>query len=980
MRKFAIVIIGLWCLMPLVSANDVEDRFHEVKLLFEARNKSAQNELKQYLKDYPYTTYDSEVQLMMGVLQTERGKYKNALKSFQKVEWKQLTRDEQPMFFFYRGYAYLNHEEHQAAAACFKTLRDSDSPYRVQGSYYYAYCWYLEQDYDRALPEFLDIEHTSQYKHIVPYYIVQIYYAKHQYEEVYDRIRYLLEENPNNPNNAELHRILGEIYYSQGKYDVAATNLKEYERIHQSILDKKGKPKEPLLREDLYLIGMSEYRLGQYQDAIAYFKRVKQLQDTLSENTCLHLGHAYIQVNDREKAKLSYSAAMRFNLSPKVREEAMYNYALTCYESGTALGESIQAFEDFLATYPNTQHAQQVYALMASMYMSSKNYLAAYESIGKVQDPSSKMQQTRQYLRYQIGVDKFVQGKMKECQEWMNEVIANATEGSVYKTEAYYYRAEADYRLQEYEGCIRDVRTFLSQVNVAQSKNVHHADYLLGYALWATSQYSDAESSFRLYLTHADPAHNTYSDALNRIGDCCFNNRQFAPAIEAYQHVIDINKSGVDHALYQQAYAYGLSHRYEDKVNNLNLLNHKYAKSDYADDGLYELARALLQLNRNEDATQAYEQLITRYPHSPLAKQASLELAMTYRNMGQKELAIAAFQKTIEQYPGSKEAYLALENMEQVYVENNDINTYLEYARGLGQMNMNISSQEDSLTYAAAELQYMLGNYAASAAGFGTYLSQFCPTGRYCATATYYAADAHYRMGDKQQAEALYTQLSETGSNQYVEETYTRLAELAFDRQDYAKAREAFRYLARTATQQPTQTAARLGALRCSYQLQDQPDLITVATQLLEDNALSPAVRDEALYNRAKAYLSGQQWEEAMADLAVLAKNVKIETGAEAKYLMAVCYQQIGQNDAAETEIMDFAGMKTPHQYWLAKSFILLSDLNLAKGETFQAKQYLLALQQNYKGEDEIQSIITEKLNAIALSEQPQTIEEEEEL
>ena len=46
---------------------------------------------------------------------------------------------------------------------------------------------------------------------------------------------------------------------------------------------------------------------------------MKQEKDTVSESTCLHLGHAYMKTEDYEKAKLAYAAAMNFRFNPAVR-------------------------------------------------------------------------------------------------------------------------------------------------------------------------------------------------------------------------------------------------------------------------------------------------------------------------------------------------------------------------------------------------------------------------------------------------------------------------------------------------------------------------------------------------------------------------------------------------------------------------------------------------------------------------------------
>ena len=82
----------------------------------------------------------------------------------------------------------------------------------------------------------------------------------------------------------------------------------------------------------------------------------------------------------------------------------------------------------------------------------------------------------------------------------------------------------------------------------------------------------------------------------------------------------------------------------------------------------------------------------------------------------------------------------------------------------------------------------------------------------------------------------------------------------------------------------------------------------------------------------------------------------------------------------AEQEVMSFMQMQTTQQYWLAKSMILLADINLQRNDSFQAKQYLLALQANYKQTDDIQSIVAEKLRALEEKEDTPEIEEEETL
>ena len=959
MKRALYILIGFVFSTAVTFAQEYQTAFTELQQQFEQRSPATINHLKQYLKDYPYTPYSDEILLMEGVLQTEKGKYKQAIKLFNQVKSKNLSRQTQPMWYFYMGYAYIQQQEYDQALPLFLTLTKHQTLYTPHAHYYAGYCYYCKQDFPHAMAEFLAVESLGGYKQIAPYYIVQIYYAQHEYDQIYDRAEKLLTDFPDNPHNDELHRMLGEIYYQDSAYNEAINHLQTYRTLR---LEQKQEP----LRNDLYLLGMANYSAGYYANAIDYLKEVKEQQDSISENTYLHLGHSYLRVGDEEKAKLSYAAAMRFKINDQLREEAMYNYVQITYLQGSALGENITAFQDFLTEYPNTKYANKVYALMADMYLTSKNYQAAYEALSEIQHPDAKMQETKQYLRYQLGMDAFLQGKMQDAIEWMTQVINNDKKTSQYKTEAYYVRAESQYRMHQYATCLEDIKQYESQSNVANSPNQVPAMYLKGYALFNQQQMKDAEYTFRQYLAKADNQTTTYADASNRLGDCLFYSRQFDDAIATYQQVVEHNTTGVDYALFQQGYAQGLLHRYPNKIQTMQTLETRFPHSDYADDALYEQARAHLQLDQYKEAIKAYTQLTTDYPNSNKAAKSALEIGMTYRTLKQYDSAIQAYKNTIQRYAGSEEAYAALEGLEQVFVETNRISDYLAYTKTLDKVNMQAATSEDSLVYVTAELQYMMGNYEQAAAGLTTYLTSFCPGGRYCMIAQYYAANSYYRLKQYDNAIDQYSALADMAGNPYMEEACMRVAELSYDKGEYRTASYYFQRMEEIASSSAMRTTAQLGVLRCSHLLGDKATTVEAANRLLEEQSIADDIRKEALYYRAKAHLEDNQFGLAVVDLTPLAKEVRTAMGAEAKYQLANCYFQLGSIDMAEEEIMSFTKMQTSQQYWLAKSLILLSDINVARNDLFQAKQYLLALQSSYRQEDDIQSIITQKLSAIA--------------
>ena len=147
-------------------------------------------------------------------------------------------------------------------------------------------------------------------------------------------------------------------------------------------------------------------------------------------------------------------------------------------------------------------------------------------------------------------------------------------------------------------------------------------------------------------------------------------------------------------------------------------------------------------------------------------------------------------------------------------------------------------------------------------------------------------------------------------------------AEVQFNQQQMAEALASYKMLKEKATNVERRQLAETGILRCAFLLRDDVETIHAATEVLAEAKLSPELKNEALYD-AQEYA------------------------------------------AAEKELLNYIEQSTPHAYWLARSFVLLSDVYVAMGKDLDARQYLLSLQQNYQGNDDIESMIEDRLKKL---------------
>lgn len=945
---------------PKTNAGQIhEAEYYLVANAYELRQENVLVYLKDFLGKHPYTTFADKVYFMTGILLYEQKDYASALKYFSRVNPERFGNEDRTQFLFCKGYACLETGAYQEAEAIFGKLRLQQSEYQTDAIYYYAYACYTLKNYTDALPEFQRIENNEKYREKVAYYLFQIYYHMEDFREM-DRMADLILKNyPNSPSNAEIYRIKGEVAYQKKDYNSAIENLKRYEKLSPQ-----------MLRNDLYIMGISHLKTMRYNSAIPYFQKVTTEQDALTENTYMHLGNAFVKINDKVNGRLAYEAALRTNFDKQVREEAMLNYALTTYETTSAFGESISALEQFLNEFPASRNANRVKAYLANEYMSTKNYDMAYQSILKIAQPNDKILEAKQYILYQLGTESFTQNNFEKAVNCFNQALQTPVSGQ-YAAESYYWRSESYYRLNMWDKSISDLKTYLGLNNAAKNRNYTIAHYSMAYAHFSQKNFREARKYFELYAgLERNKQSDLYADALNRTGDCFFYERDFKNAEIMYSRAANVSQNTGDYALFQSAYVAGLQKKYTTKISRLNDLVLSYPKSEYVDDAMYETGRAYLMIDNSNEALQIYRKLVAELPNSEMSRRAALEIGMIYMNEERLDDAITAFKKVIAAYPGTPEAYTALESMENAYVELNNVTAYLAYAKTINMtLPGNNVSREDSISYVAAEKQYMAAAYKQAISGFRLYLNNYCAGGRYCTVARYYLADSYYKLQDYDNALSEFNLLTKLQGNQYLQEAYMRCAEITFDKRDYAASLTYFQQFENVATSTDKKNIARLGILRCSYHLNDHNKTIQIAGEIIADGRSSSDVIAEARYNRAKSLIATNDFSGALSDLKITSTDTRTSNGAETKYLLARVYFDMNNLNLSEQEILDFAKKNTPYQYWLARSFVLLSDIYIRQNNDFQAKQYLLSLQKNYTAEDDIQLMIQERLNSISTRE-----------
>ena len=120
----------------------------------------------------------------------------------------------------------------------------------------------------------------------------------------------------------------------------------------------------------------------------------------------------------------------------------------------------------------------------------------------------------------------------------------------------------------------------------------------------------------------------------------------------------------------------------------------------------------------------------------------------------------------------------------------------------------------------------------------------------------------------------------------------------------------------------------------------------------------------EAKFTKACALEADGKVDEAIALWQSGAANTSELYGAKSAYRAAEALFESGKNKQALSAAQKFVKSGSKQRYWVARGFILLSDIYKANGNKYEARQYLEALRENYPGDEtDIKMMIESRLN-----------------
>lgn len=915
--------------------------------------------LDNFASSYPASPHTLEAQLLAADYFFFNKDFAEALVRYQDLDFKALDPGMRCQYTYRLALSMTKRGFFREARPLFQSLT-GNPVYGLTADYYLAYLDYVEGNYDEAYSAFSRLPEGGGTKSrrgnrayvsdgIEPgYYMTQIEFLREQYQDVIRHGRALIEKRPVEELLPETYRVVGESYYRTGVPDVARQYLEEY-------VDMTDSPNH----SGAYTLGVILYDDGDFKRTAELMAPICDSEGELAQGAWFYIGQCAVKERDDNKAAIAFEKAYKLDYDSNVTEKALYNHITSLLRGGNLpFSRSSSLLKEYIQRFPSAPHSAKVRETLAEAYCRQGEYAKALEYINAIKSPSKDALRLKQQALFFLGVEEMSNGLPSDAATHLREAADMNSVDNALATQATLWLGDALYAGKLYGKASTEYEKFLKAG--PSTPNYDLALYNLAYSLYQQDKFAKAAQYFLQAANASSLSGSQRANARLRRADCLFYSRDFKGAREAYQQVISNNDPGADYASLRHATLRGLLGDVPGKLKELQSLANRYPGSDWDAAALLEQGATYYDQGDVAQAEIVYRQLTEQHNDRPEARTAGLRLAQTLRGEGRIPDAIEAYENVISEWPSSEEAVSAHQDVISLHATQGSLEDYAEWLTHInGAPRISVDEME-KLEFDAAEDAFSedVNNYTL----LERYVDKY-PDGAYIARALYDIADAKYEKRDFSGAVSAIDSLLDKRPDSPVSGPALLLKGeiLENHRLSSDSRKQAYDSYAKATSRgnKDIYLPGLQGMMRTS---DSDSEILSIARKIQSIGGEQDAM-EEAAYYEAEALIRRGHSQEGTAILRRLAGNPADLFGAKAAVALAEWQLRNKQYKNAEKTLVAFTDSGTPHNYWLARGFILLADVYEAQNKKYLAKEYLQSLKENYPGDEpDITEMIDKRL------------------
>ncbi|MBE9487838.1 MAG: tetratricopeptide repeat protein [Bacteroidetes bacterium] len=865
------------------------------------------------------------------------------------IDSKFLYSESQPTYSYIKAYVSLIDKNIDEARGLFINVSQIECSHKFDAIYYLGYIAYLNKDYDYALKNFnIVLKEGGPYEKANAY-IAQIKFAQGDYAYVISNQDKLLTYTADKLLFSEVNRMIACSYYNSKDYVSTIDFMERFKNAN----GKMG-------RSEYYILGYSYYIMNNYSKAIDQFVNILDGNNKVVQNAYYLLGDSYIKTQNKTGAMTAFGMASDMNFDAEVTEDALYNYAKLTYEitESTLYTNKIDVLLKFYQKYPESKHRDEISGYLLNLYLNGGDVDSAVIIARRVKNPSVEVRKALQRTYYDKGIQYF---KAKQFDSAIDMFKTSMTYGVTprYSALSLFWIAESHAGKGEFNN---DVAWMYKKYQAKSSSSVlewQMSNYSIGYQYFNSQQWGYAITWFDKFIKTYNGEGNYISDAYARIGDSWLARSDYRRAKNNYKKSLSLSKN--DQVEYQLAMTYGMA---KDNASKISLLKRIVGeeKSQYFEKAIMELASTFLKMNNFIDAKKDLIYMLNKCPDSPYYSKALLQLAVVEVNNGKTDDAVELYKRVAKEFPLSEEAKGAHIALKSIYVSKGNIQQYFDFLKSIGKMSLVNEDDKEKLTFEVVQGFYTKSNFNKTVSEGLAYINLY-PSGQHDVDILYYLADSYLRLGKAEKALKYFEDVSKMPQNQYTVASNLELSKIYSKDKKYIDAYNSLTSVIKYSTDVYEKRDALENQMSLSILSKDSVIIRKSYRAILSAKDISKEILSEAWFVSAEDLFEEGKYNKAIKSFENVNLSMQSETAVRAKYMVALSYFNLKKYDKVESCVMKLASKDTPHQYWIAKGFILLGDTYLKRNDKFQAKATYKSVSEGYDNDaDGIKELATQKL------------------
>jgi len=945
------------------SINTEEARYFRAFSALNLFHPDAEDIYKDFVKNYDNHPKASLAYYELGNFYFKKEDYKKSIEYLEQVPLAKLDPSYQLETRFKLAYGYFGRKQFDLALEKFNQIKTSPSNYSAAASYYAGYIEYRNGDYDQALVDLTRAEKSDSYTSLASYMIANVLYKQVKFDELLEYITKILQDRSSSNVN-ELYLLAGEAYYFKGDYKNAAINYNTYTE----------KSKRKLSPDIQYKLAYALYLAGDFEPALDKFKALASRDEEIGQFASYYQGDIYLQQGNLNYAVSSFNKASQDNYHQEIKEAASFKYSKALYDLGN-YSQAIDGLEQFLSTYPTSQFINEAGDLLSEAYLYTNNYTQAIEHLEQIPNKSHRAQQAYQKVTYYKGTELFNKSKYSNAVQMFDKSLQYPIDHEI-ELLTNYWSAEAFSIGKKYPESIKSYQAVLNNPSLKQHEKYVRSRYGLGYAYYNTKEYNLALKQFSIFLQEYKKNKNRfYDDALIRTADCHYVLKDYHAAIEKYDLAISRKSHDQDYALLQKGTVLSIQGNKESARINFTTVINQFPKSRFADNAVYQRAQLDLETGNYQEAIDGFTDLINNYQKSNLIQFAYTKRALAYYNIKKYDQTLADYRTVLDQYMNHESAHDALIGLQETLNLLGRSAEFDSYFASYKSANPGSSSLAN-IEYESAVNLYLNEDYQNAINKFQKFIQSY-PVDNHVYEARFYIAESYYRSKNDHEAIRYYQTVIQDNRITQVNRAMRRLGDLLFDQGKYQEAINSYQDLESAARTKKENYYAWSGLMESYFLENNYAQADHYAQLTLEQGGVNTNAINRSTLIRGKSSYMQNDLQSATDYFLSTLNTAQDENGAEAQYMIAKIQFEQGLFKQSNETLYDLNNSFGAYNYWLGKSFLLISNNYIGLDEIFQARATLNSIIENAPEEEFVEEA-KRKLIELDKDEQQESLFDED--